>query len=159
MDAQTTQRERTAELILLKEILEKVNRLERVIEGRSKDCELIPMDREITELIHEVGVPAHIMGYRYVQDAIAMAIEDMSVMHHVTKHMYPAIAKKYKTTPSKVERAIRHAIELAWSRGNVDIHEKLFGYTINADKGKPSNSEFIAIVADWIRMNRKKEDR
>lgn len=156
MNTQAKPQANGAELLLLKEILTKVEHLEQVIESRSKDYELIPTDTEITEFLHEIGVPAHILGYRYAQDAVAMAIEDMNIMNHVTTLMYPSIAKKHKTTPSKVERAIRHAVELAWSRGNVDVHEKLFGYTINANKGKPTNSEFIATIADSIRINRKK---
>jgi two-component system response regulator (stage 0 sporulation protein A) len=113
------------------------------------------IDVEITNIIHEIGVPAHIKGYFYLREAILMVIEDMDLLGAVTKELYPSIAEKYKTTPSRVERAIRHAIEVAWNRGCVDTINTLFGYTIHADKGKPTNSEFIAMVADKIKMETK----
>ncbi|MDO5155441.1 MAG: sporulation transcription factor Spo0A [Eubacteriales bacterium] len=106
----------------------------------------------ITKMIHEIGVPAHIKGYLYLRTAILMAVENMDVLNAVTKQLYPDIAAEYGTTDTRVERAIRHAIEVAWERGNIDMINDLFGYTIQADKGKPTNSEFIALVADKIRL-------
>ena len=116
-----------------------------------------PMDleAEITSIIHEVGVPAHIKGYMYLREAITMVVNDMELLSAITKELYPSIAKKYNTTASRVERAIRHAIEVAWSRGQIDAINKLFGYTIHNDKGKPTNSEFIAMVADKLRLKNK----
>ncbi|HCL4451330.1 TPA: sporulation transcription factor Spo0A [Clostridium botulinum] len=106
----------------------------------------------ITDIIHEIGVPAHIKGYMYLREAITMVVNDMELLSAVTKELYPSIAKKYNTTASRVERAIRHAIEVAWSRGQVETINNIFGYTINNGKGKPTNSEFIAMVADKLRL-------
>lgn len=103
-------------------------------------------------MIHELGVPAHIKGYQYLREAIMMAVEDIDMLGSITKILYPTIAKKYQTTASRVERAIRHAIEVAWSRGKMETLDALFGYTINTGKGKPTNSEFIALIADKIRL-------
>lgn len=100
----------------------------------------------VTNIIHEVGVPAHIKGYQYLRDGIIMVVEDMDVLNQITKQLYPDLAKKHKTTPSRVERAIRHAIEVAWNRGEINTIENIFGYTVNANKGKPTNSEFIAMI-------------
>ena len=108
---------------------------------------------QITNIIHEIGVPAHIKGYIYLREAIALVIENIDLLSAVTKELYPSIAKKYNTTSSRVERAIRHAIEVAWNRGKVDTINSLFGYTINNEKGKPTNSEFIAMIADKLRLN------
>lgn len=113
------------------------------------------LDVEVTNLMHQMGVPAHVRGYQYIRDAILMVVEEMSLLGAVTKELYPAIAEKYDTTPSRVERAIRHAIELAWDRGNVELMNKFFGYTIDMDRGKPTNSEFIAMVADRLRVGTK----
>ena len=113
------------------------------------------LETEITNIIHEIGVPAHIKGYMYLREAITMVVNDMELLSAVTKELYPSIAKKYNTTASRVERAIRHAIEVAWGRGQVDAINKLFGYTINTEKGKPTNSEFIAIIADKLRLKNK----
>jgi len=113
------------------------------------------MDVEVTKIMHQMGVPAHIKGYQYLREAILMVIDDISLLGAVTKELYPLIAKKYVTTPSRVERAIRHAIELAWDRGNVEMMNKFFGYTINVERGKPTNSEFIAMVADKLRIGSK----
>lgn len=110
------------------------------------------LETEVTNVIHEIGIPAHIKGYQYLRDAIIMAINDMDILNSITKQLYPSIAKNYNTTPSRVERAIRHAIEVAWSRGKMDTIDKLFGYTINNGKGKPTNSEFIALIADRLRL-------
>jgi two-component system response regulator (stage 0 sporulation protein A) len=122
-------------------------------DNRSK----VPMDleTEITNIIHEVGVPAHIKGYMYLREAITMVVNDMELLSAVTKELYPSIAKKYNTTASRVERAIRHAIEVAWGRGQVEAINRLFGYTVHGDKGKPTNSEFIAIIADKLRLKNK----
>ena len=117
--------------------------------------EPIDLESEITNIIHEIGVPAHIKGYMYLREAITMVVNDMELLSAVTKELYPSIAKKYNTTASRVERAIRHAIEVAWARGQVDAINKLFGYTIHNDKGKPTNSEFIAMVADKLRLKNK----
>lgn len=106
----------------------------------------------VTNMIHDVGIPAHIKGYTYLRDSILLVINDMELLNSITKELYPTIAKMHKTTSSRVERAIRHAIEVAWSRGKMDIIDELFGYTINAGKGKPTNSEFIALIADKIRL-------
>lgn len=111
------------------------------------------LEEIVTDIIHDVGVPAHIKGYQYLREAIVMSVLDMDMLNSVTKVLYPEVAKKFKTTPSRVERAIRHAIEVAWSRGKVDTIEELFGYTISIGKGKPTNSEFIALITDKIRMN------
>ena len=113
------------------------------------------LEREVTSVIHEVGVPAHIKGYQYVREAIVIAVQDMDVINAVTKVLYPEVARRYATTPSRVERAVRHAIEVAWERGDLDTLQRYFGYTVNSSKGKPTNSEFIAMIADRIRLQRK----
>jgi two-component system response regulator (stage 0 sporulation protein A) len=110
------------------------------------------LEAKITNIIHEIGVPAHIKGYLYLREAILMVIQNVDLLGAVTKELYPGIASKYNTTPSRVERAIRHAIEVAWTRGKIDTIDKIFGYTVNNDKGKPTNSEFIAMVADKLRL-------
>jgi len=104
---------------------------------------------EVTKMIQQMGVPAHVKGYQYLRDAIVSVIKEVSLLGAVTKELYPMIAKKYNTTPSRVERAIRHA----WDRGNIEFMNKFFGYTINVDRGKPTNSEFIAMVADKLRIS------
>ena len=109
----------------------------------------------VTNIIHEVGVPAHIKGYQYLREAIMMVVNDIDVINQITKSLYPQIACKFDTTPSRVERAIRHAIEVAWGRGEQKTVEKIFGYTISAAKGKPTNSEFIAMIADKLRLELK----
>lgn len=111
------------------------------------------LEKDVTDMIHEIGVPAHIKGYQYLREAIMMSVEDIEMLNSITKILYPSIAKKYQTTPSRVERAIRHAIEVAWSRGKMETLDSLFGYTINLGKGKPTNSEFIALIADKIRLH------
>lgn len=110
------------------------------------------LEKHVTSMLHEIGIPAHIKGYHYLRDSIIMAVMDMDVLNAITKVLYPTVAKKNLTTSSRVERAIRHAIEVAWSRGKLDTIDELFGYTINNGKGKPTNSEFIALVADTIRL-------
>ena len=112
----------------------------------------VDLETRITKVIHEVGVPAHIKGYQYLREAICMTVLDVDLMSSVTKILYPDIAKKYHTTASRVERAIRHAIEVAWTRGRLETIDALFGYTVHAGKGKPTNSEFIALIADKIRL-------
>ena len=109
----------------------------------------------VTNVIHEVGVPAHIKGYQYLREAIIMVVDDIDVINQITKTLYPRIADKYGTTPSRVERAIRHAIEVAWGRGQQEAVENIFGYTISAAKGKPTNSEFIAMISDKLRLELK----
>lgn len=113
------------------------------------------LEADVTGIIHEIGVPAHIKGYQYLRDAIILSVNDMEMLNSITKILYPTIAKKHQTTPSRVERAIRHAIEVAWSRGKMDTIDALFGYTVNTGKGKPTNSEFIALIADKIRLEYK----
>ena len=107
----------------------------------------------VTSIIHEIGVPAHIKGYQYLREAIMMSVEDPAMISSITKILYPTIAKRFQTTPSRVERAIRHAIEVAWSRGRMETLDAMFGYTIDTGKGKPTNSEFIALIADRIRLS------
>ena len=113
------------------------------------------LEADVTSIIHEIGVPAHIKGYQYLRDAIMMSVDDGEMLNSITKLLYPTIAKRHKTTPSRVERAIRHAIEVAWSRGKMDTIDELFGYTVNNGKGKPTNSEFVALIADKIRLEYK----
>ncbi len=113
------------------------------------------LELQITEIIHQIGVPAHIKGYQYLRDAILMAVEDGEIINAVTKRLYPAVAKKHGTTSSRVERAIRHAIEVAWDRGDVDTLTAYFGYTIHNERGKPTNSEFIAMISDKFRLQLK----
>lgn len=110
------------------------------------------LENDVTDIIREIGIPAHIKGYQYIREAIMLTVNDMNLLNYITKLLYPTIAKKYKTTSSSVERAIRHAIEVAWNKGQIDVLEELFGYTISAGKGKPTNSEFIALIADKLRL-------
>lgn len=113
------------------------------------------LETAITNIIHEIGVPAHIKGYIYLREAITMVVNNMELLSAITKELYPSISRKFNTTPSRVERAIRHAIEVAWSRGRIDVINNLFGYTIHNVKGKPTNSEFIAMIADKLRIELK----
>lgn len=141
-----------------------INRIRQLAEGsvyakanNSKTASFAPlptknMDANITTIIHEIGVPAHIKGYQYLREAITMVFNDIELLGAITKTLYPSIATQFKTTPSRVERAIRHAIEVAWTRGNIDSISQLFGYTVNIAKSKPTNSEFIAMVADKLRL-------
>lgn len=115
------------------------------------------LEADVTAIIHEVGVPAHIKGYQYVREAIIMAVQDMDVINAVTKVLYPEVAKRFHTTPSRVERAIRHAIEVAWDRGDLETLQGYFGYTVNSSKGKPTNSEFIAMIADRLRLHKRSQ--
>ncbi len=119
-------------------------------EGSSEDMEVV-----VTEVIHQLGVPAHIKGYHYLREAILASLDDSELLESVTKMLYPTVAKKFETTSSRVERAIRHAIEIAWDRGNLDTLNSFFGYTVNTCKGKPTNSEFIALITDKLRLQYK----
>lgn len=141
------------------------NRIRQLVSNSSMTsglkANIVPMtkgrnlDANITSIIHEIGVPAHIKGYQYLREAITMVYNNIEILGAITKTLYPDIAVKFKTTPSRVERAIRHAIEVAWTRGNIDSISQLFGYTINISKSKPTNSEFIAMVADKLRIEHK----
>ncbi len=113
------------------------------------------LETQVTKIIHQIGVPAHIKGYQYLRTAIMLTIEDTDIINSVTKILYPSVAKKYQTTSSRVERAIRHAIEVAWDRGDVETLNSYFGYTIQNERGKPTNSEFIAMIADNLRLQNK----
>lgn len=122
--------------------------------ARESDQDL-DLEAVVTDIIHEIGVPAHIKGYQYLREAIILTIKDMDMINAVTKVLYPEVAKKFGTTPSRVERAIRHAIEVAWDRGDIETLQKFFGYTVSNIKGKPTNSEFIAMIADCLSLRRK----
>lgn len=115
------------------------------------------LDREITDILHEIGIPAHIRGYQYIRESILLVYEDLEILNGITKILYPTVAAKYKTTASRVERAIRHAIEVAWVRGNIDTITDIFSYTISYNKAKPTNSEFIAMIADKLRIAHNKK--
>lgn len=138
---------------------ERMKRLFRMKTGEIKAGVHIDRDNDIetqvTSIIHQIGVPAHIKGYQYLRCAILMAISDGEIINAVTKSLYPSVARKYKTTSSRVERAIRHAIEVAWDRGDIDVLNSYFGYTIQNTRGKPTNSEFIAMIADNLRLKNK----
>lgn len=120
--------------------------------GNASVLDSFGVELKVTEILHEIGVPAHIKGYHYLRDSIIMSIEQPEIINAVTKQLYPSVAKKYDTTSSRVERAIRHAIEVAWDRGDVDVLNSYFGYTIHNDRGKPTNSEFIAMISDKLRL-------
>ena len=115
----------------------------------------LSLETMVTELLHEIGIPAHIKGYHYIREAITIAVNNADIINSVTKQLYPMVAKKYQTTSSRVERAIRHAIEVAWDRGDIDVLNSYFGYTIHNERGKPTNSEFIAMIADKLRLRLK----
>jgi len=121
----------------------------------SRPSEKTSIESMVTGIIHEIGVPAHIKGYQYLREAIIIAVEDMDVINAITKVLYPQVAKTFQTTPSRVERAIRHAIEVAWDRGDLDTLQRFFGYTVSNTKGKPTNSEFIALIADKLQLQLK----
>ena len=118
----------------------------------------INVEAMVTSIIHEIGVPAHIKGYQYLREAIMIAVDDMEVINAITKVLYPQVAKTFSTTPSRVERAIRHAIEVAWDRGDLETLQRFFGYTVSNTKGKPTNSEFIALIADKLQLQIKNMD-
>ena len=127
----------------------------QIMNGVQYSQEPSDLEAQVTEIIHRIGVPAHIKGYQYLRTAIMMTIEDNDLINAVTKVLYPSVAKKYQTTSSRVERAIRHAIEVAWDRGDIDTLNAFFGYTIQNERGKPTNSEFIAMIADNMRLKNK----
>lgn len=133
------------------------DRIRQVVRGDRTEERPVPdrernVEAQVTELLHEIGIPAHIKGYQYLRESILMVIRDMDLLGAVTKELYPSVAQKFDTTASRVERAVRHAIEVAWNRANVDVITRVFGHTISAQRGKPTNSEFIAMVADRVRM-------
>ncbi len=132
-------------------------RLVEIAEMHPREAASTPPDLEsmVTSVIHEIGVPAHIKGYQYLREAIMIAIKDMDVINAITKVLYPQVAKTFSTTPSRVERAIRHAIEVAWDRGDLETLQTFFGYTVSNTKGKPTNSEFIALIADKLQLQMK----
>ena len=119
---------------------------------------IVNIEAMVTSIIHEIGVPAHIKGYQYLREAIMIAVDDMEVINAITKVLYPQVAKAFQTTPSRVERAIRHAIEVAWDRGDLDTLQRFFGYTVSNTKGKPTNSEFIALIADKLQLQLKSSE-
>lgn len=142
----------------VKEVLDEAakgrgNNTEVLFKKDEPDNELL--ETTVTNIIHEIGVPAHIKGYQYLRSAIIIAVGDMDILNSITKQLYPTIAEMYGTTASRVERVIRHAIEVAWNRGRVETINDLFGYTVSAGKGKPTNSEFVALIADKIRLDSK----
>lgn len=135
-----------------------LERMETVFEKPAAPEEsAVSLKNLVTEVIHEIGVPAHIKGYQYLREAIIIAVEDMEVINAVTKVLYPEVAKRFGTTASRVERAIRHAIEVAWDRGDLETLQHYFGYTVNSAKGKPTNSEFIALIADRLQLQMKRK--
>ena len=140
-----------------------VERLEEIRGGESTRPGIRRNDKTsieslVTGIIHEIGVPAHIKGYQYLREAIIIAVNDMDVINAITKVLYPQVAKTFQTTPSRVERAIRHAIEVAWDRGDLDTLQRFFGYTVSNTKGKPTNSEFIALIADKLQLQLKSSE-
>lgn len=140
-------------------LVDRVQRCCADFEAKEKEVRTLKNDvgleTTVTSIIHEIGVPAHIKGYQYLREAIVLAVNDMDVINSMTKVLYPMVAERYNTTPSRVERAIRHAIEVAWDRGDLDTLQKYFGYTVSIDKGKPTNSEFIAMIADRLNLQLK----
>jgi len=141
-----------------------VERLEEIRGGESlrysgpRRTDKMNIETLVTSIIHEIGVPAHIKGYQYLREAIIIAVNDMDVINAITKVLYPQVAKTFQTTPSRVERAIRHAIEVAWDRGDLDTLQRFFGYTVSNTKGKPTNSEFIALIADKLQLQLKSSE-
>ena len=140
-----------------------VERMEEIRGGESlrypvqRRNDKVSIETLVTNIIHEIGVPAHIKGYQYLREAIIIAVNDMDVINAITKVLYPEVAKNFGTTASRVERAIRHAIEVAWDRGDLETLQKYFGYTVSNTKGKPTNSEFIAMIADRLQLQRKEK--
>ncbi len=139
----------------LVERLEEIRGTDRRRPGTPTPVQSSNIEALVTNIIHEIGVPAHIKGYQYLREAIILAVEDMDVINAITKVLYPQVAKTFQTTPSRVERAIRHAIEVAWDRGDLDTLQRFFGYTVSNTKGKPTNSEFIALIADKLQLQLK----
>ena len=138
-------------------VLERLDEMREDLAGKKAPARLnkVNIESMVTSTIHEIGVPAHIKGYQYLREAIILAVKDMDVINAITKVLYPQVAKTFATTPSRVERAIRHAIEVAWDRGDLDTLQRFFGYTVSNTKGKPTNSEFIALIADKLQLQLK----
>ena len=134
-------------------------RVEEIVQAekaaKASGAQEASLETMVTSIIHEIGVPAHIKGYQYLREAIMIAVNDMDVINAITKVLYPQVAKTFSTTPSRVERAIRHAIEVAWDRGDLETLQRFFGYTVSNTKGKPTNSEFIALIADKLQLQRR----
>lgn len=149
--------------IKMKEIVEepkqpvRVGRTESLIENYNTNTNY-DIEKHISEILFQIGIPAHILGYQYLRYAIKLAITDITLVSSITKQMYPYIAEHFNTTPSRVERAIRHAIEIAWDRGNTEVLDNIFGFSVNSQKGKATNSEFIAMIADRLRLKLKMKD-
>ncbi len=138
-------------------VVERVRQMVTGVRPTEEDTRGQGLESTVTAIIHEIGVPAHIKGYQYLREAIMITVEDMDVINAVTKVLYPEVAKRFGTTASRVERAIRHAIEVAWDRGDLETLQKYFGYTVSNAKGKPTNSEFIAMIADRLQLQRKQQ--
>lgn len=139
-------------------ICQRVRQVMGVNSERGRSGKAMSIESAVTNIIHEIGVPAHIKGYQYLREAIMISVKDMEVINAVTKVLYPEVAKRYNTTASRVERAIRHAIEVAWDRGDLETLQKYFGYTVSNIKGKPTNSEFIAMIADRLQLEKKEKE-
>lgn len=129
-------------------------KIKNVIEDNNKSDEK-NLEMIVTNIIHDIGIPAHLNGYRYIREAIIMVLNDWELIYKITKKLYPKIACKFKTTPSKVERGIRHAIEVAWLKGKIETLQEIFGYTVSERKGRPTNSQFISMIADKLRLDLK----
>lgn len=136
-------------------LVSKINQMCGVSEKTSEAPDETELELAVTEIIHQVGIPAHIKGYHYLRTAIMLSVNNDDMINCITKLLYPTVAKQYQTTSSRVERAIRHAIEIAWDRGNIDVLDKIFSYTVHTSRGKPTNSEFIALIADHLRLKSK----
>ena len=143
------------DMAALVERLEEIRGGENLRSSAQRRPDKTSIETMVTNIIHEIGVPAHIKGYQYLREAIILAVNDMDVINAITKVLYPEVAKTFQTTPSRVERAIRHAIEVAWDRGDLDTLQRFFGYTVSNTKGKPTNSEFIALIADKLQLQLK----
>ena len=143
------------DMTALAERLEEIRGSTAIHSGAIRRSDKASIESLVTGIIHEIGVPAHIKGYQYLREAIIIAVNDMDVINAITKVLYPQVAKTFQTTPSRVERAIRHAIEVAWDRGDLDTLQRFFGYTVSNTKGKPTNSEFIALIADKLQLQLK----
>ena len=139
----------------IRQLMQEQKPLLKAVAPITANTAVYDLETKATNILHEIGVPAHIRGYHYMREAIIMSVNDMDVLNYITKELYPSIAKKCNTTPSRVERAIRHAIEVAWDRGDVDTLQEYFGFTVSGAKGKPTNSEFISMVADRLRLELK----
>ena len=146
------------DMTALVERLEEIRGGENLRKPLSRRPDKSSIESLVTSIIHEIGVPAHIKGYQYLREAIIIAVNDMDVINAITKVLYPQVAKTFQTTPSRVERAIRHAIEVAWDRGDLDTLQRFFGYTVSNTKGKPTNSEFIALIADKLQLQLKSSE-